>query len=86
VLEAMACGTPVLVSRSSSLPEIVGDCGIVVDPYSVDSIAEGITVLCRESDRMAELAARARERASTFTWERCATTVLVALEQAYAGQ
>lgn len=85
VLEAMACGTPVLVSRSSSLPEIVGDCGIIVDPYSVESIAEGIRALCHETERTQDLALRARERARGFTWERCAATVLAALERAHAN-
>ena len=41
-LEAMACGTPVVTSRISSLPEVVGDAAILVDPYSVEDIADGL--------------------------------------------
>ncbi len=45
-LEAMACGTPVVTSRISSLPEVVGDAAVLVDPYSVEDIAEGISTAC----------------------------------------
>ncbi|MHB0875454.1 MAG: glycosyltransferase family 4 protein [Anaerolineae bacterium] len=86
VLEAMACGTPVLVSRNSSLPEIAGDCGVLVDPYSVESIADGIRGLYQDRERALAMALRARERARQFTWERCADTALAALERAHASR
>lgn len=85
VLEAMACGTPVLVSQSSSLPEIVGDCGTVVDPYAVESIAAGIRAVCTDREAALALAERARQRARQFTWERCADVALAALEHGRAS-
>ena len=44
-LEAMACGTPVLTSNIASLPEVVGDAAMLIDPYDIEAIAEGITLL-----------------------------------------
>ncbi len=77
VLEAMAHGTPVVVSRSSSLPEIAGDAGIYVDPDHADSIAGGIDAALGESakDRAARIK-RGIARAKTFTWKKAATTVM----------
>lgn len=71
-LEAMACGVPVVVTDTSSLPEVVGDAGLVVEPSSVQDLAGGLIDLVREPERAADLAARGRERARTFTWERAA--------------
>ncbi len=69
-LEAMACGTPVVTSRISSLPEVVGDAAVLVDPHSVDDIAAGIErVLCDDAFR-ADLVARGRARVSLFSWDR----------------
>jgi len=71
-LEAMACGTPVLVSNVSSLPEVVGDAGIQVDPFSVNSIKEGIELLIMDEQKRIELSQRGLERAKEFTWDRAA--------------
>jgi glycosyltransferase involved in cell wall biosynthesis len=69
-LEAMACGTPVVTSRVSSLPEVVGDAAILVDPYSVDDIADGLfRVLSNEALR-AQLVTRGLERVLQFSWPR----------------
>lgn len=75
-LEAMACGTPVLTSNSSSLPEVVGDAAILVDPYSVDQIAAGMERLATDSDLRKELSKKGLERAKQFTWERSATMLM----------
>jgi glycosyltransferase involved in cell wall biosynthesis len=69
-LEAMACGTPVVTSRISSLPEVAGDAAFLVDPYSVDDIARGIRSLLVDSDLAATLVRRGRARAQRFSWER----------------
>ena len=74
-LEAMACGTPVLTSNVSSLPEVVGDCGVLVDPYSVDEIKEGLKRLVNDDKLRADLSERGIRRAQTFTWERSAEIV-----------
>jgi glycosyltransferase involved in cell wall biosynthesis len=69
-LEAMACGTPVLTSRISSLPEVVGDAAVLVDPYSVDDIASGLARLLDDEALRRDLIARGRAHVATFSWER----------------
>lgn len=70
-LEAMAAGVPVVTSNLSSLPEVVGDAGVQVDPRSVKEIARGIRSVLN-TQRGRELAEAGRARARTFTWERTA--------------
>ncbi len=72
VVEAMACGCPVVTSNTSSLPEVAGDAAVLVDPDSVEDIVAGIAALWSDAERRRELAARGRARASCFTWERTA--------------
>jgi glycosyltransferase involved in cell wall biosynthesis len=69
-LEAMACGTPVVTSRLSSLPEVVGDAALLVDPYSVEDIASGLELVLSDETLRADLVARGRERVTHFSWER----------------
>jgi glycosyltransferase involved in cell wall biosynthesis len=71
-LEAMACGTPVIVSDASSLPEVVGDAGILVDPQCPRDWAEALSLLCQDAYRRQSLAERGLERAKQFTWARMA--------------
>ncbi|MFH1085854.1 MAG: glycosyltransferase family 1 protein [Chloroflexota bacterium] len=85
VLEAMACGAPVIASDVSSLPEVAGGAALLVDPRNVDALAEAMLRAYRDPALRAELAARGLERARHFTWEACARTVLAALEQVGAG-
>jgi glycosyltransferase involved in cell wall biosynthesis len=71
-LEAMALGCPVACSRTSSLPEVVGDAAEMFDPSDVASIAAAIEKVVLSSSRAAELRALGIERAKQFTWDRCA--------------
>lgn len=71
-LEAMACGTPVLTSNTSSLPEVAGDAALLVDPNSVEEIAEGIKRLVTDVDLRQMLSRQGLERSKAFTWERAA--------------
>jgi glycosyltransferase involved in cell wall biosynthesis len=71
-LEAMACGTPVVVSNSSSLPEVVGDAGLLVDPADVDGWVEALGRVCWDADLHATLRRRGLLRAAEFTWSRAA--------------
>lgn len=71
-LEAMACGAPVITSNGSSLPEVVGDAGCLIDPMDQDSITGAIGDLLESPDQRAELSARARERAARFSWRQVA--------------
>lgn len=81
VLEAMACGTPVLASNVTSLPEVVGDAGLLVDPYDVEAIAHGICRLIGDSALREELKRKGLERAKQFTWERTADLTWQVLQE-----
>ena len=74
-LEAMACGTPVVTSSVSSLPEVVGDAAVLVNPENVFDIARGIREILLDQDLRAELVARGRRQAARFSWERTARAV-----------
>jgi len=77
VLEAMAAGCPVVASNTSSLPEVVREAGILVDPYNIDSIAEGITEILRYEDmEIQEMRKKGLERAREFSWEKAAGETL----------
>lgn len=76
VLEAMSCGTPVLTSRLSSLPEVADDAALYADPSSPPALAEGLLRLAREPELRERLRARGLRRAGLFSWERSAEEVL----------
>ena len=67
VLEAMLLGTPVVTSRTSSLPEIAGDAALYVDPYETDDIARAIKTITADGDLRAELTRRGRVQAEQFS-------------------
>jgi glycosyltransferase involved in cell wall biosynthesis len=69
-LEAMASGTPVVTSNVSSLPEVAGDAAMLVDPYDVDSIVEGLRRVVTDRALAGELRRRGLERAREFSWAR----------------
>jgi len=72
VLEAMASGTPVLCSNSTSLPEVAGDAAVLVDPLQVESIAAALQRLADDSTLRATLRERGLARAKTFNWNSAA--------------
>ena len=80
VLEAMACGTPVVASRISSLPELVGDSGVLVNPESVPSIAKGIYKIISNPKLKKQFSEKGLERVKEFSWEKCAQKTLKTLE------
>ena len=69
-LEAMACGTPVAVSRAASLPELVGEAGMYFDPRDEEDLADALLRILGSEDLRADLARRGRERARAYGWER----------------
>jgi glycosyltransferase involved in cell wall biosynthesis len=79
VLEAMAAGAPVLTSNVSSLPEVAGDAAVLVDPTDATAIAAGLARLLSDTAQAADLRARGRARAATFSWERTAAETLALL-------
>jgi glycosyltransferase involved in cell wall biosynthesis len=84
-LEAMACGVPVITSNTSSLPEVVGDTGITVDPTDVEALAEAMLSVLTDSGRAAEMRIAGRRRAGAFTWQGAATACVSAYRAAGAG-
>lgn len=72
VLEAMACGAPVVASAATSIPEVVGDAGLLCDPRSPDELAAALRRVRDEPQLAAELRRRGLERATQFTWDRAA--------------
>jgi len=83
VLEAMACGTPVIASNQGSLPEVVGDAGLLVEPTDVEAIAAAAERLLTDAELRADLRMRGLERARTFTWERTARETLAVYEKVH---
>lgn len=85
-LEAMACGTPVVAANTSSIPEVVGDAALLVDPRDTDALAEALLRLLTEESLRRELIARGLARAAGFSWERTARQVLAVLDQVAAHE
>jgi len=81
VLEAMACGTPVVVANVASLPEVVGDAGLLVDPHSSEAMAEGILRVLTDPSLADRLRERGLQRARDFTWERTACETLAVYQK-----
>lgn len=75
-LEAMACGVPVIVSHSSSLPEIVGNAGILVDPYQPDELFLALQQVLRDPVLLETLRKKSVEQAAYFSWDETAQTTL----------
>lgn len=76
VLEAMACGTPVLTSNTSSLPEAAGDAALLVDPLDTDEIAEGLRRILSDQTLREALRDRGFRRARSFTWQSSAERIV----------
>jgi len=85
VVEAMACGVPVLTSSTSALQEIAGGYAYLVDPMDVDAIAEGIAVLATDEKVRSDYAALGRKRALDFSWDKAAEKTLEVYEAALSG-
>ncbi|HYR41772.1 MAG TPA: glycosyltransferase family 1 protein [Terriglobia bacterium] len=69
IIEAMACGTPVITSNVSSMPEVAGDSALLVDPYSIEDIASAMYELAVNPMHRAQLSAKGLARATQFSWE-----------------
>jgi glycosyltransferase involved in cell wall biosynthesis len=81
VIEAMACGTPVVTSHSSCLPEVAGGAAVLVDPSSAESIAAGIRRVVEDAVSRKQLRQKGLARARDFSWERAARQALDVFHQ-----
>jgi glycosyltransferase involved in cell wall biosynthesis len=86
VLEAMACGTPVVCSNVSSLPEVAGDAALLVDPLDTDALAAAIERVVTDGGLRRNLVERGFAQAERFSWRRCAQKTMRALEDVAQGQ
>ena len=84
-IEAMRCGAPVIASDTSSLPELVGDCGILVDPLDASAIAQAMQRISGDEGLRRDLSARGRLRARQFSWDAAAAQTLDAFAELGAG-
>jgi glycosyltransferase involved in cell wall biosynthesis len=78
----MACGTPVLTSNVASLPEVVGEAAIAVDPLDVDAIADGLLRLVEDSGSRSRLRTSGLEQSRRFSWDKTAAETWDVLQQA----
>lgn len=85
-LEAMQCGTPVIVGNRTSLPEVVGDAALTVDPFDETELAEALQRLIEDERLRAELSRRGIERARRFSWQKTARLTLDAYKRALEGR
>jgi glycosyltransferase involved in cell wall biosynthesis len=76
IIEAMACGVPVVTSNASCMPEIAGGCAVLVNPLSVEEIASGMASVLSEPNKTKELRRKGLERAKMFSWKKTAEQTL----------
>jgi glycosyltransferase involved in cell wall biosynthesis len=81
VLEAMACGTPVITSNLSSLPEVAGDAAILIDPYNVEEIAAAMQAVAEDSQLRSRLSELGLQRASQFSWAKTGQATVEILQK-----
>lgn len=82
-LEAMASGTPVVTSRTSSLPEVVGDAALMVSPYDIQQLSEVMTKVLRDPELRSRLITRGVEQVRRFNWYRVARNILTVYHEVY---
>jgi alpha-1,3-rhamnosyl/mannosyltransferase len=81
VIEAMASGVPVITSGSTSLPEVVGDAGMLVNPYDVDRLKGAMMELLEDERKRKEMIEKGIVRARLFSWEKCARETITVYEK-----
>jgi len=69
IVEAMACGCPVICSNAASMPEVAGDAGVLIDPYNSDELAEGIEKISNNTEFRQNLIKKGLAQAASFKWE-----------------
>jgi glycosyltransferase involved in cell wall biosynthesis len=86
ILEAMACGTPVVSSNATSLPEVAGNGALLFDPYNIEEIAETIYKVLTDEIIRSELVAKGLERVKLFSWEKTAQITLSVYKEVYSAK
>lgn len=86
VLEAMACGTPVITSNSSSLPEVVGDAGLMVDPFDEEALEKAMLRVVEDAQLRVQLSEQSVRQAAKFSWRRTAELTLAVYQEVMASR
>ncbi len=81
VLEAMACGTPVITSNISSLPEVAGDAAILINPYHIEEITAAMKMIINDSETRKQLSEKGLKRVNQFSWEKTGLATVEVLKQ-----
>ncbi|MFN9560469.1 MAG: glycosyltransferase family 4 protein [Dolichospermum sp.] len=81
VLEAMACGTPVITSNISSLPEVAGDAAILINPYHIEEITAAMKMIIHDSETRKQLSKQGLKRVNQFSWEKTGLATVEVLKQ-----
>jgi len=84
LLEAMACGTPVITSNASSLPEVVNDAAVTVNPYDTDSLTNAIYAILSNNDLRSDLVRKGYKRAASYSWDKCASRTVQVYNDVYS--
>lgn len=85
LLEAMACGCPVVASRASSVPEVCGDAALFADPRDIEELADAVNRIMEDAPLRRELIKKGLERVKRFSWEKMAGRTLSVYREAYAS-
>lgn len=80
-LEAMACGCPVITSNTSSLPEVVGDAGVMINPYSIEEIAKAIDMVLSNENLRKEMIEKGLKQAQEFSWRKTAEEIYKVIKE-----
>jgi glycosyltransferase involved in cell wall biosynthesis len=83
-LEAMACGAPVVTSNVTSLPEVVGDAGLTIDPTDAPALADALNRVLCDAGLRADMRRKSIQRAAQFTWQRTAQLTIDSYHKAIA--
>jgi glycosyltransferase involved in cell wall biosynthesis len=86
ILEAMACGTPVIASHTGSIPEVTGDAATLIDPYNVPATADMMATILTDRRRREVMSRKGVEQAERFTWGKTAEAILTILQGVGGGQ
>ena len=86
VLEAMACGCPVVASNVSSLPEVVGEAGLLVDPYNVEALARAISTVLDDDELKREMSRKGIAQAQKFSWAKAGAELLAVCQEVVERQ
>lgn len=84
-LEAMQCGVPVITSNTSSLPEVVGEAGIMLDPKDVDGLCQNLQNIYYDSSLRNSMSEKSLAQAKKFSWERCTQETIAAYKMAISS-